>query len=683
MKILCGATYYHPYISGLSVLARTIAEHLAGRGHTITVLTSQYEKELPLNEVIGGVNVVRVPSLGRISKGPIMPKYLQQARRLIRLHDVAFLHLPATPLEMIAFSSPFRRIAPIPLVVLYHCDLQLPPTLWHRVVNAVVASGCRWTLCGAERILISSNDYLRQSNILRKFSGKTIAIHPPVSIPRPSATGVEVLRSRLSPTGEFLIGYVGRWAAEKGLEYLVEALPIIRDSIPAIKVVCAGSSTAVGEERYRDALNAVIAGQKVPWEVLGPMTSQEMADFYAACDVTVLPSLNATESFGLIQLESMLSGTPMVAADLPGVRVPIRTTDMGRLVPPRNAKDLADAIVDVIRNRICYVKPRQEIERQFAADLSLNRYEDVLQSLYEKHFGKDARLPASTNASAGCKAQTPVAADKPEDVLRNFLAILPPFHALVRSAEHRLLRQSAPFEEPLLDLGCGDGTFASQLFSRPITIAMDANHGNCREAGKRKAHRCVINADAVAMPFRSEYFSTVVANCVIEHIKDVDGVLSEIFRVLRPDGRLLFGVPSHRFGEMLLFPTIARRLGSNRLGSAYADWFNRRSIHIHLDPPEAWIDRLARHGFAVHRWEYYVSAAGLRAFDLAHYLSLPHLVSRKLTGRWVVFPLSLAIPVFARWLQPLASAAPEGEGPYIFFSARKTRAPINRREAAL
>jgi glycogen synthase len=49
MKILCSATYYHPYISGLSVLAKTIAEYLAERGHTITVLTSQYDKKLPLN----------------------------------------------------------------------------------------------------------------------------------------------------------------------------------------------------------------------------------------------------------------------------------------------------------------------------------------------------------------------------------------------------------------------------------------------------------------------------------------------------------------------------------------------------------------------------------------------------------------------------------------------------------
>jgi glycosyltransferase involved in cell wall biosynthesis/SAM-dependent methyltransferase len=681
MKILCSATYYHPYISGLSVLAKTIAEYLAERGHTITVLTSQYDKKLPLNEVVGGVTIVRVPAIGRISKGPIMPKYLPQALRLIRQHDIAFLHLPATPLEMIAFSSPFRRIAPIPAVVLYHCDLQLPPALWHRVVNAVVSVGCRWTLRGAGKIIISSDDYRRHSKMLQRFPGKTIAIHPPVSIPTPSATGVEDLRSRLTPAGEVLIGYVGRWAAEKGLEYLVEALPIIRNSIPSIKVVCAGSSTAVGEERYRNILNAVIAGRKVPWEILGPMTTQEMADFYAACAVTVLPSLNATESFGLIQLESMLSGTPMVATDLPGVRVPIRTTGMGRLVPPRNSKDLADAVIDVIRNRSSYVKPRQEIECQFAAGLSLKQYEDVLQSLDEKHFGKDTRLPASTKPSAGC-TQGLITSNKPEDALRNFLAILPPFHALVRSVEHCLLRRSALFAEPLLDLGCGDGSFASQLFSRPSTIAIDANHGNCREARKRIAHRCVINSDAVALPFHGEYFRTVVANCVIEHIKDIDSVLSEIFRVLRPEGRFLFGVPSHRFGDMLLFPTIARRMGFNRLGGAYADWFNRRSIHIHLDPPEVWIDRLARHGFAVHRWEYYVSAAGLRAFDLAHYLSLPHLLSKRLTGKWVIFPLSLAIPLFARWLQPLASAPTEGEGPYIFFSAQKTGATIDRGEPA-
>jgi glycosyltransferase involved in cell wall biosynthesis len=217
MKILCSATYYHPHISGLTVVAGTIAEYLAGRGHTVTVLTSQHKKELPAREVIEGVTVVRVPVAGRISKGPFMPAYLQYALPLIRQHDVAFVNLPATPMEMMTFSSPVRRFRAIPTAIFYHCDLQLPPTLWHHIVNAVVNAGSYWTLRCAETIVAGSKDYLLHSRMLRRFSGRTIAVAPPTNLPDSNNAVSADLRRRLSPRGEALIGFVGRWAAEKGL----------------------------------------------------------------------------------------------------------------------------------------------------------------------------------------------------------------------------------------------------------------------------------------------------------------------------------------------------------------------------------------------------------------------------------------------------------------------------------
>jgi glycosyltransferase involved in cell wall biosynthesis/SAM-dependent methyltransferase len=677
MKILCSATYYHPHISGLTVVARTIAEDLAKRGHSITVLTSQYKKGLPAREIIGGVTVIRVPVAGRISKGPFMPAYLKYALPLIRQHDIAFVNLPATPMEMLAFSSPVRKIRAIPTAVLYHCDLQLPPTLWHHIVNAVVRTGSYWTLRCAETIVAGSEDYLIHSRMLRRFSGKTIAVAPPTSTPNSHTDGIADLRRRLSPGGEALIGFVGRWAAEKGLEYLVQALPIIRRMIPDIKVVCAGEFAAVGEENYRQFLSTMISEMKVPWQTLGPLAPQEIADFYSACDVTVLPSINQTESFGLTQVESMLCGTPVVATDLPGVRVPIQSTGMGRLVAPRNPQLLADAIVDVIRNRNSYIRSRQEIERHFAPEISLSRYEVALQNLLRHKLEEGSQQVVSAEPVIERQKQANSAKDKSGASLRNFLSILPPFHALVRSIEHRLLQRSEPFGQPLLDLGCGDGSFASMAFPETTAIAVDSNHSQCRQAAGRRIHRCVINSDATALPFARECFQTVVANCVIEHIEDVEGVLREVFRVLRPDGSFYFGVPSHRFGEMLFFATLARRMGFAKLGNTYADWFNRRSVHIHLDSPDIWIERLARHGFNVNSWEYYVCAQGLRAFDLAHYISLPHLLSRKFTGKWVVFPLSLAIPWLHHWLARHANEVPQGEGAYIFFIARKISPQLN------
>jgi glycosyltransferase involved in cell wall biosynthesis len=73
-----------------------------------------------------------------------------------------------------------------------------------------------------------------------------------------------------------------------------------------------------------------------------------MAAFFHECEVTVLPSINSTESYGLVQVESMTCGTPVVASDLPGVRVPVSMTGMGRIFPPADPNKLAEVLIEVL-----------------------------------------------------------------------------------------------------------------------------------------------------------------------------------------------------------------------------------------------------------------------------------------------------------------------------------------------
>ena len=75
MKILLSVTYYRPHVSGLTIYVERLAEALVKRGHTVTVLTSHYEHDLPREELTDGVRVVRVPVAFRLSKGVIMPSF--------------------------------------------------------------------------------------------------------------------------------------------------------------------------------------------------------------------------------------------------------------------------------------------------------------------------------------------------------------------------------------------------------------------------------------------------------------------------------------------------------------------------------------------------------------------------------------------------------------------------------
>ena len=130
----------------------------------------------------------------------------------------------------------------------------------------------------------------------------------------------------------------------------------------------------VGETHYRESLEPHIAALGDRWTFLGVLDPVEMSAFYGAIDVLVVSSVNSTESFGLVQVEAMLCGTPVVATDLPGVRRPVRMTGMGEVVTSRDAVALADGIGAVLTDPAHYVRPRAEIEAMFDIDATVDAY---------------------------------------------------------------------------------------------------------------------------------------------------------------------------------------------------------------------------------------------------------------------------------------------------------------------
>jgi SAM-dependent methyltransferase len=224
------------------------------------------------------------------------------------------------------------------------------------------------------------------------------------------------------------------------------------------------------------------------------------------------------------------------------------------------------------------------------------------------------------------------------------------------------MARAGPFAPPVLDLGCGDGFFASLLAEDPFLAGMDPDLAALRRARRCGAHAGLVAASACRMPFRAHSFGTVIANSALEHIPDLEAALGEIRRVLRPEGRVLITVPSDRFAGML---------AGACLGRWYGRWFNAHSRHFHTDDEAVWRGRLAGWGFQVQTCHYYFSPAAMRAFDLAHYLSVPRLLSRKLTGRWVAFPRTTLNRFYeSRWRRH-AEPGPAGDGAYLFIVARQ------------
>lgn len=263
-----------------------------------------------------------------------------------------------------------------------------------------------------------------------------------------------------------------------------------------------------------------------------------------------------------------------------------------------------------------------------------------------------------------------------DDLLWRHLKDLPAFRALLRAMEARFYQDLLPLDEPVLDLGCGDGHFAAVALGaagRPLAAGIDPAAQSLREARSRGAYRVLAQALGGSLPFADGQFACVISNSVLEHIPAVEPVLAEAARVLRPGGRFIFCVPSDHFTRLLLFPGLLRRLRWEGGARAYERYFNRISRHHHCDGQELWQARLARAGLEISHSFYYFSARAHHALDLGHYLGVPNLVARKLLGRWVLFP-TLRNPVLAlseRWLRPLYGEPLPQIGAYLFFVARK------------
>ncbi len=216
-----------------------------------------------------------------------------------------------------------------------------------------------------------------------------------------------------------------------------------------------------------------------------------------------------------------------------------------------------------------------------------------------------------------------------------YLRKAPPFMAIIRAQEIELFRKSKKYlTGNILDFGCGDGFFASVGFA-PLKVTkelegVDVPTSRIALASDTQVYRKITVYSGKKLPFKDKNFSTVVSNCVFEHIPDMPKSAREIYRVLKPGGFCVTGVMTKNWETMLWWRKI--------FGQKYVDYMRKQQDHVGLRTKEEWKKLFEKAGFKVISQTGYVGDQCGPWLDLAHYFSLPSLISYAINRNWVWFP---------------------------------------------
>lgn len=373
MKILQICPYFYPHIGGVESHVLSLSYALTTRGHEVGVYTAKYDPHLPDKEVIEGITVHRVKPVIDIFTTPIIPK----VKKILKKESADVIHSHTPPPFIEYYASRACKRTRIPYVITYHCDPEIPNLLSRPLTNIYRRTFGYYALIHSNKIIVHTQTYSATSRALWKFD--PVIIPSAINIKRfhPDNDGSEVRKIHKIGDNKIVL-FVGRFRYHKGLEHLIEAAAKMNKDYRYI---------LVGSGDHIKNLKSLIGKFKLEEQFIFPghVSPELLPKYYAAADLFVLPSVMRLEAFGLVIVEAMASGTPVVISDIPGVREVIADKEHGYLAEPANPIDLAKKINKILENPDLQKKfgraGRKKVEESFDWNKVIKNIEDVYKSV--------------------------------------------------------------------------------------------------------------------------------------------------------------------------------------------------------------------------------------------------------------------------------------------------------------
>lgn len=339
---------FHPVVGGIETYAYNLAKGLVDAGHYVKVYTARLPG-VPSYENFEGIHIHRFRAIGRPFSYPFIPGLIPALTR--DQCDILHAHInsPMT-VDFTAFSS---RLVQAPLVITYHADALITDIaektpVFHRWLSQIYWLSRHFAANIAKHIIVTSPIYLESSPFLQRYRDKTSVIPAcvnPYYLSPLDDTAKAKKKFGFNPD-EPLILFVGRFVPYKGLNVLLHAFTRIRQYTPSVQLAIVGTGPQLEVLHQLCQKHGISKAVHFP----GVLPRKLLRDMYSACDICVLPSRSRSEAFGIVLLEAMARGKPVVATHVGGIPYVVKDRETGLLVPPYDPVPLADAINQLLND---------------------------------------------------------------------------------------------------------------------------------------------------------------------------------------------------------------------------------------------------------------------------------------------------------------------------------------------
>jgi len=355
---------YFPVRGGIENHVRLLAEAQAARGHRVSVLATSRDARTHV-AMLNGVRVIFAARLVTLLSTPISLALFRYVRG--ETPDVTHLHFPYPLGEIAQFLCGRARAQ----VLTYHSDI-----IRQKITRALYRPWLERVLARTDRIIATSPNYVATSPILTRWQHKCVIV--PLGID-PAPFERASVQHTLDAMTRVL--FVGKLRYYKGVDVLLEALR----ELPRVHLTIVGSGPM--ERAWRARVHQLNLAERV--QFVGQVENEDLPRYYAACDIFVLPSSERSEAFGVVQLEAMAAGKPVICTELgTGTSFVNVHGETGLVVPPRAPRALASAIAQLSSDATLRARlgaaGRARVRAEFTLDKMVTRilqvYEQVLQA---------------------------------------------------------------------------------------------------------------------------------------------------------------------------------------------------------------------------------------------------------------------------------------------------------------